>query len=55
MRDRLGPPLENALRRYHGKAHAIVELCEQAGAPIPENDVLLMRRDLAVPMVEEIQ
>lgn len=55
VRDRLGPPLANSLRRYYGKAPAIVELCIQAGAPVPENHVPLMRLDVAIPTLAEIE
>ncbi|CAM6092826.1 unnamed protein product [Calypogeia fissa] len=55
VRDRLGPPLAHALRRYFGKAPAVVELCLQAGAPVPENHAPLMRLDIAIPTLEEIE
>lgn len=55
LRDRLGPPLENALRRYYGKAPALVELCVQAGASIPENHAPLMRLDIAIPTLDEME
>ncbi|KAF2322774.1 hypothetical protein GH714_030600 [Hevea brasiliensis] len=36
VRDFNGPPLDNKLKRYYGKAPAVVELCVQTGAPIPD-------------------
>ncbi|OMO52370.1 hypothetical protein COLO4_37254 [Corchorus olitorius] len=36
VRDLNGPPLRNELKRYYGKAPVLVELCIQAGAPVPD-------------------
>ncbi|CAM6093666.1 unnamed protein product [Calypogeia fissa] len=55
LRDRDGPPLHKALLRFHGKAPAVVELCVQAGAPIPDRDKPLMRLDVVVPRIEELE
>ncbi|KAG6515374.1 APO protein 1, chloroplastic-like [Zingiber officinale] len=48
-----GPPLRTALRRYYGKAPAVVEVCVQAGAEIPESYKPMMRLDIIVPDSEE--
>ncbi|KAL2609371.1 hypothetical protein R1flu_027944 [Riccia fluitans] len=55
VRDRNGPPLENSLKRFYGKAPAIIELCVQAGAEIPDNHKPLMRLDIAIPTMEEVE
>ncbi|KAI9177510.1 hypothetical protein LWI28_016133 [Acer negundo] len=36
VRDLNGPALDNNLKRYYGKAPAVVELCVHAGAPVPD-------------------
>ena len=36
VHDLNGPPLHNDLKRYYGKAPALVELCVQAGALVPD-------------------
>ncbi|KAL4192156.1 hypothetical protein AMTRI_Chr06g170840 [Amborella trichopoda] len=41
-----GSPLSNELKRFYGKAPAIVELCVQAGAPVPEEFRGMMRLDV---------
>lgn len=48
-----GPPLSNSLKRYYGKAPAIVELCVQAGAPVPERYKSMMRLDVVPPDIDE--
>ncbi|KAH7437373.1 hypothetical protein KP509_05G068200 [Ceratopteris richardii] len=48
------PLLHNQLRRYYGQAPAVVELCVQAGAMIPEEFKPMMRLDIVVPDVDEI-
>ncbi|XP_009385478.2 APO protein 1, chloroplastic isoform X1 [Musa acuminata AAA Group] len=53
LRDPHGPPLQTALRRYHGKAPAVVEVCVQAGAEIPESYKPMMRLDIIIPDTEE--
>ncbi|KAG6551458.1 hypothetical protein Mapa_006881 [Marchantia paleacea] len=55
LRDKNGPPLEGALKRFYGKAPALVELCVQAGAAIPEKYKPLMRLDIAIPTMEEVE
>ncbi|KAH1207078.1 APO protein 1, chloroplastic [Glycine max] len=53
VRDPRGPPLASALRRYYGKAPAVVEVCMQAGAQIPEEYKPMMRLDIIIPDTEE--
>lgn len=53
-RDPSGPPLDNNLKRYYGKAPAIIELCVQAGAPIPEQYRSMMRLDVVPPDRDEV-
>ncbi|KAK1311405.1 hypothetical protein QJS10_CPA08g01900 [Acorus calamus] len=53
VRDINGPPLVGALKRFYGKAPAIVEVCVQAGAEIPERYKPMMRLDIIVPDSEE--
>ncbi|WOK92957.1 hypothetical protein Cni_G01649 [Canna indica] len=48
-----GPPLRTSLRRYYGKAPAVVEVCVQAGAEIPESYKPMMRLDIIIPDSEE--
>ena len=53
VRDSKEPPLRSALKRFYGKAPAVVELCWQAGAKIPERYKPMMRLDIVVPESEE--
>lgn len=53
VRDTEGPPLSGALRGYHGKAPAVVEVCVQAGAEIPDAYRPMMRLDVVIPDSEE--
>jgi len=53
VRDPNGPPLASALRRYYGKAPAVVEVCMQAGAQIPDEYKAMMRLDVIIPDPEE--
>ncbi|GLJ38772.1 hypothetical protein SUGI_0790490 [Cryptomeria japonica] len=55
VRDLAGPPLMNHLRRFYGQAPAIVELCVQAGAAIPERFKPMMRVDIAIPDSQEAE
>lgn len=48
-----GPPLVNALKRYYGKSPAVVELCVQAGAPIPKECRSMLRLDVVLPDLDE--
>ncbi|XP_010250523.1 PREDICTED: APO protein 3, mitochondrial [Nelumbo nucifera] len=49
-----GPALANDLKRYYGKAPAVVELCVQAGAPVPDEYRSMMRLDVVPPQPDEI-
>lgn len=51
--DPKGPPLRGALKSFYGKAPAVVELCMQAGARVPEKYKPMMRLDIVVPDSEE--
>jgi len=53
VRDPNGMPLKNELRKYYGKAPALVELCVQAGAAVPKEYESMMRLDVAMPALEE--
>ncbi|KAJ7959870.1 APO protein [Quillaja saponaria] len=46
--------LVNNLKRYYGKAPAVVELCVHAGAPIPDQYRSLMRLDVVPPDRDEV-
>ncbi|RCV06840.1 hypothetical protein SETIT_1G195900v2 [Setaria italica] len=48
-----GSPLANELKRYYGKAPAVVELCVQAGAPVPPAYRSMMRLDVVPPARDE--
>ncbi|KAK3006022.1 hypothetical protein RJ639_016104 [Escallonia herrerae] len=52
--DLTGPPLVNNLKRYYGKSPAVVELCVQAGAPIPDQYRSMMRVDVVPPGRDEV-
>uniref|UniRef100_A0A0E0EE32 APO domain-containing protein n=1 Tax=Oryza meridionalis TaxID=40149 RepID=A0A0E0EE32_9ORYZ len=47
------PPLANELKRYYGKAPAVVELCVRAGAPVPAQYRSMMRLDVVPPARDE--
>lgn len=53
VQDPNGPPLRSALKRFYGKVPAVVEVCIQAGAKIPEQYKPMMRLDIVVPETEE--
>ncbi|KAL9271164.1 APO protein 3, mitochondrial-like protein [Drosera capensis] len=53
VQDPHGPPLDNNLKRYYGKAPALVELCVQAGAPVPHAYCSMMRLDVVPPDRDE--
>ncbi|XP_020598624.1 APO protein 1, chloroplastic-like [Phalaenopsis equestris] len=53
MKDPKGPPPTGALKRFYGKAPAVVEVCVQAGAEIPDAYRPMMRLDIVVPDTEE--
>ncbi|KAG0449097.1 hypothetical protein HPP92_027539 [Vanilla planifolia] len=48
-----GPPLIGSLRGFYGKAPAVVEVCVQAGAAIPDAYRPMMRLDIVVPDHQE--
>ncbi|XP_011655586.1 APO protein 2, chloroplastic isoform X2 [Cucumis sativus] len=45
-----GPPLQRELRNFYGQAPAIVEMCIQAGAAIPDEYKSTMRMDVGIPL-----
>ncbi|OMO74733.1 hypothetical protein CCACVL1_16492 [Corchorus capsularis] len=53
VRDPKGPPLRSALKRFYGKAPAVVEVCAQAGAQIPDRYKPMMRLDIIIPDSDE--
>lgn len=48
-----GAPLANELKRYYGKAPAVVELCVRAGAQVPAQYKSMMRLDVVPPARDE--
>ncbi|XP_043695374.1 APO protein 2, chloroplastic-like isoform X1 [Telopea speciosissima] len=44
-----GPPLELELRSFYGQAPAVVEICVQGGAAVPEQYKSTMRLDVGIP------
>lgn len=54
VRDPNGLPLDNKLKRYYGKAPALVELCVQNGAPVPDQYRSMMRLDVVPPDRDEV-
>lgn len=54
VRDPDGPALDNNLKRYYGKAPAVVELCVQAGAPVSDQYRSMMRLDVVPPERDEV-
>lgn len=54
VRDLNVPALDNNLKRYYGKAPAVVELCVQAGAPAPDQYRSMMRLDVVPPDRDEV-
>ncbi|KAL8166827.1 hypothetical protein V2J09_008326 [Rumex salicifolius] len=51
-----GPPLQRELRDFYGQAPAVVEICVQAGAEIPEQYKATMRLEVGIPeSVEEAE
>ena len=53
VRDPEGPPPRSALKRFYGKAPAVIELCLQVGAKIPDGFRPMMRLDIVIPDSEE--
>uniref|UniRef100_A0A2P2NLH0 APO domain-containing protein n=1 Tax=Rhizophora mucronata TaxID=61149 RepID=A0A2P2NLH0_RHIMU len=54
VQDLNGLPLDNKLKRYYGKAPAVVELCVQAGARVPAQYHSMMRLDVVHPCRDEV-
>ncbi|KAK7385568.1 hypothetical protein VNO78_31292 [Psophocarpus tetragonolobus] len=54
VEDLNGPALNNNLKRYYGKAPAVVELCVHAGAPVPDLYRSMMRLDVVSPDRDEV-
>ncbi|GMY38446.1 APO protein 3, mitochondrial [Fagus crenata] len=54
VKDLNRPALDNNLKRYYGKAPAVVELCVQAGAPVPDRYRSMMRLDVVPPDRDEV-
>ncbi|MCO5612077.1 hypothetical protein L7F22_066339 [Adiantum nelumboides] len=54
LRDRNGPLLATELRVFYGAAPAVVELCVQAGAAVPEEYKPMMRLDVVIPDFSEL-
>lgn len=44
-----GPPLRREMRMFYGQAPAVVEMCVQAGALVPEQYKSTMRLDVGIP------
>lgn len=53
VKDPERPPLKSSLQRFYGKAPVVVEICVQAGAPVPRKYRPMMRLDIVVPDNEE--
>ncbi|KAL4299787.1 hypothetical protein AHAS_Ahas17G0135800 [Arachis hypogaea] len=49
-----GSPLNNNLKRYYGKAPAVVELCVHGGALVPNKYKSMMRLDVVSPDRDEV-
>ena len=49
VEDPKGPPLKSALKSFYGKVPAVVEVCAQAGAHVPNKYKPMMRVDIVVP------
>ncbi|XP_065872446.1 APO protein 3, mitochondrial isoform X1 [Euphorbia lathyris] len=54
VEDTNGPSLDNKSKRYYGKAPAVVELCVQNGAPVPDQYRSMMRLDVVSPNRDEV-
>lgn len=53
VRDLEGPPLTNKYKAFYGQAPAVIELCIQAGAVIPEKYKPQLRLDVIIPDLGE--
>lgn len=51
--ERFSLELNNELKRFYGKAPAVVELCVQMGAPVPPQYMSMMRLDVVAPSIDE--
>ncbi|CAI5530609.1 unnamed protein product [Closterium sp. Naga37s-1] len=49
-----GPPLLHELRPFYGRVPALLELCVQAGAPVPASWRSYFRLDVAIPDVNDV-
>lgn len=47
-------PLENRLKRYYGRLHAVVELFAHAGTRVSEDYASFMRKDTVMPELDEV-
>ncbi|KAF2535137.1 hypothetical protein F2Q68_00018946 [Brassica cretica] len=54
VRDPDASALDNSLQRFYGKAPAVVELCVQGGAPVPDQYKSMMRLDVVYPQRDEV-
>ncbi|XLS52288.1 hypothetical protein HN51_012965, partial [Arachis hypogaea] len=54
VHDLNGSPLNNNLKRYYGKAPAVVELCVHGGAHVPNQYKSMMRLDVVSPDRDEV-
>ncbi|KAK7300891.1 hypothetical protein RJT34_11742 [Clitoria ternatea] len=54
VEDLNGRALNNNLKRFYGKAPAVVELCVHGGAPIPDQYRSMMRLDVVSPDRDEV-
>ena len=53
MKDLKGDPLTGNLKRFYGKAPALVEVCMHSGARVPQCYKAMMRLDIIVPDSQE--
>ncbi|KAK9130369.1 hypothetical protein Sjap_010856 [Stephania japonica] len=54
--DVTGPPLQRELRSFYGQAPAVVEICVQGGAAVPEQYKSTMRLDVGIPKdIKEVE
>ncbi|AED97538.1 APO protein 3 [Arabidopsis thaliana] len=49
-----GSVLDNSLKRFYGKAPAVIEMCVQGGAPVPDQYNSMMRLDVVYPQRDEV-
>ncbi|CAN6970366.1 unnamed protein product [Brassica rapa subsp. trilocularis] len=54
VRDPDSSALDNSLQRFYGKAPAVVELCVQGGAQVPDQYKSMMRLDVVYPQRDEV-